>query len=270
MQIGGDGPLPSAFQARINGAKGVWIRSAPTDSSSEDDKRVWIEVNESQRKFPPHDEDIGSLFDKNRWTFEVVTYTRKALPFALHLAFIPILTDRGVLDCQIKDLATTALDQERQDLLKAVADPVAFRSWMNEHHGPSEERLRSQSLTWQAGLPLKTLEKIVFLLESGFHPLILPHLGDLIIRVAKEYFSKVVKSISVKVNRSTSIIGIADPLGVLEPGQIHLAFSEAFLDNVSGDRTSVVKGEVVVTRHPALRRSDMQKVRTGVRAPGPG
>lgn len=61
--------------------------------------------------------------------------------------------------------------------------------------------------------------------------------------------------------RTTSVMGIADPLGVLEPGEIHLSFSRGFYDEVSGESYPCLdRKEVLVARHPTLRSSDIQKV----------
>ena len=261
QKLGSDGPIPSAFQARINGAKGVWIRSAPSDSTFADDNDIWIEISDSQRKYPPHDEDTAASFDPHRWTFEVVKYTKKTTPYVLHLAFIPILTNRGVLEDKLEELTREVLDEEREGLLGSLEKAIALRCWISTHYSMYEERQRNQGLQWQAGLPLATIEKVNLLLESGFEPTKLPYLGDLVVRLTKDYFSKVVRSISIRVNRSTNVIGIADPIGVLEPGEIHMAFSHPMVDESSGEITSFLKDQAaVVTRHPCLRISDIQKV----------
>ena len=261
QKLGSNGPIPSAFQARINGAKGVWVRSAPTDSTFADDNDIWVEINTSQEKFPPHDEDTVAQFDANRWTFEVVGHTKKVVPFSLHLSFIPILIHRGVHDSKIEELTKEVLDAERNELLQSLHDPVAFRCWINAHYSMIEERQRNSDIQWQAGLPRSDVERAIFLLEHGFEPRKLPHLGDLVGKIARDYFSKIVKSISIRINRSTNVIGVADPVGVLRPGEIHLAFSQSMMDQVSGEVASFLRDrEAIVTRHPCLRVSDMQKV----------
>src|SRR5438067_2523997 len=51
--LGLGGLIPSAFQGRINGAKGVWIRSGPSETQDQRDLEVWIEISTSQEKFKP-------------------------------------------------------------------------------------------------------------------------------------------------------------------------------------------------------------------------
>lgn len=57
-------------------------------------------------------------------------------------------------------------------------------------------------------------------------------------------------------------VGIADPLGVLKPGEIHVQFSSWFYDEASDTRYLCLDDmDVLVARQPACRRSDLQKVR---------
>src|ERR1700753_1202314 len=96
QQLNNIGMVPSVFQARINGAKGVWIRSGPSDASSDEQRALWLQINSSQRKFFPHDEDTSSHCDPDRWTFDLVKYSAKPRSSTLHSSFIPILIDRGI------------------------------------------------------------------------------------------------------------------------------------------------------------------------------
>ena len=68
---GTQGHMPSAFQGRIGGAKGLW--SVDPDSSSGRDQSIWIEINKSQKKFEPHPEDGDEgRYDSHRLTFDLV------------------------------------------------------------------------------------------------------------------------------------------------------------------------------------------------------
>jgi len=62
--------------------------------------------------------------------------------------------------------------------------------------------------------------------------------------------------------KATYLIGLADPLGILKPGEVHVQFSKPFLDEYSRNTYRNLAGEeVVIGRQPACRRSDMQKMR---------
>lgn len=76
--------------------------------------------------------------------------------------------------------------------------------------------------------------------------------------LAKSWFKRVSADLKVPLSRSTYVYGIADPLGILQPGEIHLAFSSSFGESAHTYLNGV---DALVARHPACRRSDMQKVR---------
>ena len=63
---------------------------------------------------------------------------------------------------------------------------------------------------------------------------------------------------------STSAYMIADPLAVLEEGEIHLGFSNIFRESKSGfNETMLHDVDVLVARLPAHLPSDIQKVNRG-------
>ena len=65
----------------------------------------------------------------------------------------------------------------------------------------------------------------------------------------------------IGIGRSTYAFMIADPLAILEEGEVHLGFSGAFRDEKSGfNDTFLHKMDVLVGRLPAHLPSDVQKV----------
>ncbi|KAJ9638245.1 hypothetical protein H2199_006932 [Coniosporium tulheliwenetii] len=260
--LGKPGPVPSVFQGRIAGAKGLWMISAPTYEEHPGHREIWIQISDSQNKFEPHTEDLSDeLYNKNRLTFEVLTHSKQPRSAALHVSFIPILLDRGVPREQLKRLVADYLDYERQQLMENVADPVWLRKWINEQNSLAEERNRQGDIVWQAGLPLNPVEKAILLLESGFTPTSNQFLADSVQWLVEQYLLKLKTRLTVPLGRSSNLWGIADPYNTLLPGEVHLNFSTNFLDEKSGEVYPLLNGrEVLVARHPALRRSDIQKV----------
>ncbi|KAL9095038.1 MAG: hypothetical protein Q9165_002640 [Trypethelium subeluteriae] len=250
-------PLPSAIQARIGGAKGVWYISAPTDTMSPEHRKRWIEIKESQLKFHPHDDDLEDAnYDSQRLAFEVLKYSKPLTSSTLNLAFIPILQDRGVsidsVCCQVRD----HLDFERANLLQALNGPTSLRRWITARYTLPEDNDRDNGLTWLGGLPFSLREK------GGFEPLHNRYLANATSRLVHTFSWKFIQGSSIPLGLSTNAIGIADPKDVLAPGEIHLAFSQDFHDEKSGQSLSFLnKKDVLVARHPCMRRSDMQKVR---------
>lgn len=71
--LGIKGVRPIAFQGRINGCKGVWMISAPYDTTEAKHLKRWIHMSESQRKVMPRDEDFSNSREIDRWSFELAS-----------------------------------------------------------------------------------------------------------------------------------------------------------------------------------------------------
>lgn len=68
------------------------------------------------------------------------------------------------------------------------------------------------------------------------------------------------------VTRSAEAMLIPDPTGTLEEGEVQLRFSGAVTDSETKLwLSSVPEGDVLVTRHPCLLPSDIQKVKAVIR-----
>jgi hypothetical protein len=261
--LGNSGMVPSVFQARINGAKGIWISTPPANPAKPDER--WIRISKSQRKFLPHDSDVRmpSSADLLRWNFEVVNWSRKPSASALHIRMIPILVDRKVELGAIQALIVRVLDAGRADLLEATKNPPLMRRWLEKNGGFVDSTLLS-SVGWPGGpLPRTIIAKAIMLLDAGFEPSQVPYLAQQVYEIAWRHFAQAIKSFSIPLETSTILLGIADPFGVLAPGEIHLAFSHGFEVGDTGDRYPYLhERDVLITRHPVLRPSDMQKVKT--------
>ncbi|USP80322.1 hypothetical protein yc1106_07596 [Curvularia clavata] len=251
------GPLPSAFQGRIGGAKGLWVIN--TDSYTKDPRHLkpWIKINGSQKKFDlPHDKP------PHHRTFEVSNYSSAPSPSELHVSFIPILIDRGVSREAISNLMSDCLENDRMKLLDVVGDLVKLHEWIYRNGAKAKP---GEEVIWQAGLPVSLEERIQLLLESGFDPLKFAYLAQNLERFiqAKQILQEA--KLRVPLPKSTFLYGVADPLGELEPGQIQVLFSTSFIDESSDERYLCLRDmEALVARQPACRRSDIQRVKTVV------
>ncbi|KAF2143357.1 uncharacterized protein K452DRAFT_357687 [Aplosporella prunicola CBS 121167] len=236
------GPLPSAYQGRIGGAKGVWMLSAPTDTQDPDHRGIWIEVTDSQLKFEAHKEDLhDSSFDPHRLTFDLHSWTDAVSSSSLYISFVPILENRGV---------------------PAETLQVQFRRWINDQNKKSEERTREVGdIMWLASMPCSLHERVVYLLETGFSPNA-PVLAASVERLVAKSLKWLRQSARIPLAQCVYLKGVADPTGTLEPGEIHLYFSQSLSDDTSGEVFTFLDNRaVLVARNPALRRSDIQKVR---------
>lgn len=255
------GPLPSVFQGRIGGAKGLWIVSEESSTRDPEHLDIWIEISESQQKFPPHREDLDDeTFDGHRLTFELSNYSSLPGSSELHISFIPIMVDRGITVEAIAKCMKACLDDERTQLLKVLTEPERLYDWIHRNGSRASD---GREINWQASLPSQLEEMFKLLLESGFDPTKLQYFANRL-----EYFIGLrqinqEKALRTPLGKTTYLFGIADPCGILEPGTIYVQFSSRFEDERTGHCYSCLKDmDILVARQPACRRSDIQKVRT--------
>ncbi|KAF2657604.1 hypothetical protein K491DRAFT_318144 [Lophiostoma macrostomum CBS 122681] len=253
-------PMPSAFQARIGGAKGMWMVSPDSNSHYTRPPDFWIKISKSQLKFEPHREDESTkTHDSRRLTFEVVRFSSGPSQSDLHLSFIQILVDRGVPLEAIEQTIIRRLDLERAELLKILMDPAQVYAWVHKQGLGTQD---SQNKPRQAAFPLALGDRIKIMLESGFSPTAEPYLGQCLRRIIKQQQLFEEQKLRIPLGKSTILFGIADPLGILAPGEVHCQFSSKFVDDMTDTMyTCLDDMEILVARQPACRRSDLQKVR---------
>ncbi|KAF2744025.1 TCTP-domain-containing protein [Sporormia fimetaria CBS 119925] len=254
--------MPTAFQGRIGGAKGLWVVDPESQSTlSKGPPPIWIEVSNSQLKFEPHDADLRwRTCDPLRLTFEVVNYSTPPISSDLHLSFIPIMVDRGVPVSSIEDAIITRLDVEREEMLDQLGDPAKAYVWVDRHSSAALQD--PDDMPWQASLPSHPRDKAKLLLESGFRPTQERYLGITLSRLVQYEHQDQEKNLRIPLAKSAFVYGIADPLGVLAPGEVHLQFSTRFEDDLTKESFLGLEDiEVLVARQPACRRSDIQKVK---------
>lgn len=254
------GPLPSAFQGRIGGAKGLWMISDESFTKDPEHLRLWIEISESQLKFNPHPKDeLDTSYDQSRLTFEVSNFSSSPAHSDLHISFIPIMADRGVPRDDIATYMRERLDTARSDLLERVKDPARLYEYIHKNSSTARE---GSDMAWQAALPLALEDKIKLLIESGFSPCSLQVLAKDVSRfVIKQHLLQESK-LKTPLGKATYLYGVADPIGVLQPGEVHVQFSSSFVDEVTEEKYLNLKGHnLLVARQPAIRNSDIQKVR---------
>lgn len=258
---GSDEPLPSAFQGRIGGAKGMWMISDEPHTRDPVHLDIWIEITPSQQKFEPvwDDEADHRPYNVHRLTFNYLKHSFVNGSSDLHISFISILADRGVQRDTVAKLMISRLDEERRQLLEMLGDPVRLHNWITKQ-GSATPALGI--LPWQAALPLALPEKAKFLLRTGFRPDRSPFLARTLKRFVKQKQLWMEEKLRAPLGKATFLLGLADPLGVLKPGEVHVQFSKPFLDDFDQNTYRNLAGEeVLIARQPACRRSDIQKMR---------
>ncbi|KAI9791581.1 MAG: hypothetical protein M1816_003667 [Peltula sp. TS41687] len=262
-----EGSIPSAFQARIAGAKGLWIVDPcenPYLSDPNDFSSPRISISPSQVKFKNHPEDERSeCYDQARLTFEVVKYSKPLRSADINLDLIPILTAQGVPKSAFEKLLSDHLSHLVRELQAAVSDGCVFRKWIHDHYFPASHDRESDAS--RGDLPARKLDQIIMLLEGGFNIQNCWVLKELAFKVLSIHCKRFEDKISIPVGRSTRVYCVPDVTRTLEEGTVHLGFSGKFFDQESGfDDTKLKDIDVLVARSPAVRPYDIQKVRAVV------
>ncbi|OBT84064.1 hypothetical protein VE02_07037 [Pseudogymnoascus sp. 03VT05] len=249
---------PSAFQARIGGAKGMWI----VDVKDFGDK-TYIKIYPSQVKW-----DNRSFFvDPCHKVFEVIRWSEPVCSATLNLQFLPILEDRGRnngngMRKALSQLLENGLTFEIGRQLAAMDSPQAFRKWVRETDPGITDRIKHGQVAYWAGLPKSQGDKLNLLLDSGFSPKELHFLRDLTWKanVAKGEILKT--KLNISVGRSAYLPMVVDFAGILGPREVHIGFSTAFKDEATGFCDTILSNmDVLVARSPAHYTSDIQKVK---------
>lgn len=250
--------LPSAFQARIGGAKGMWVVD-PLGETLNDDP-IWIEIADSQLKFEGHSND-SVYADPHRMTFEVHAYSSSLKPAVLNFQLMPILIDRGVDKGIFVTRLREDLNEKATHLVASMQDPLSLRSWNQENNPVTSFRIQEGSIRWEGALPGSIAEQINSLTESGFDPKSCKFLKNLCQRAIKAYCERLEERMHIQIGQSTYALMIPDFMGVLEEDEIHLGFSSNFTDSKSGFSDTMVDGcDVLIARNPAALPSDVHRV----------
>ncbi|KAI9718001.1 MAG: hypothetical protein M1828_006991 [Chrysothrix sp. TS-e1954] len=256
-----NGPLPSAFQGRIGPAKGMWIVSSPPQMDS---NNIWIEISPSQQKFDVHLEDLSDdTFDQERLVLEVLDWSRPPSRSLVYLDYLPILEDRGVSKSSIERFVLDHLDDEIAQIEAVLEDNATFVKWLDDT-GKLSMVSDTDTTRWRELRGKLRGDKVRTLLESGFEMSSSDYLAENIAGIVSDHLGRVAKSLNIPIERSRSAYGVADPVSCLAPNEVHFGSSALFVDPKDGSSipTMFLDGEyALVARHPAIRRSDIQKVR---------
>ncbi len=247
--------VPSVFQARIAGAKGLWM-VVPDDEFGEIGSRNYcVEIADSQLKIKPLPEH-DSVADEARHTFEVLKFSVPGKAAALNTQLLTILYDRGVDRKTLANLLVQDIGTFHNGLELSMRSPLQLRSWVQSSGMSRGEGEVKMIGSW----PDESEEQAIMLIENGFTPETCPTLRECLRSILVKYLNGYVERLQIRLPCSTFLFCIADPYGILEPNEVHLSFSEVWKDPVSGFKESFVDGrDILVARLPALLPSDIQR-----------
>lgn len=162
------------------------------------------------------------------------------------------------------------LEKDLQESLGVVNDcldkPIALRDWVanfggiyrircagvDEYTDNGTGETKSQEprcITYNAaGVPTMKEEVCVEMLEAGFLPKTNRHLREKLKIVLMKACEKLSEKLHISIAKSTSMMCIADDLGVLEENEVSIRFSKPFRDEETGRNRYYIEGDVLVTR----------------------
>lgn len=197
----------------------MWHVSAPYETSDPAHLESWIEIYKSQLKVRIRPEDLNiEICEPDRWSFDVVSCSHPLKSSEMHHDFLQILEDRVVPRGTIQELNREGLQAHLDELDAAFDDPVAPTLWRNKQFGYADDGETAKDLP---GLPPSASLTAQLLLEkAGYIPRECAPLAQALIKMAEFQLQNLRKEMRASCLKSTTAVGIADPYGVLKPGEI--------------------------------------------------
>ncbi|EEP78935.1 predicted protein [Uncinocarpus reesii 1704] len=238
---------PSCFQGRIAGAKGIWmVDNADSNGDS------WIEISDSQLKIKPHPSKCKIMLDDYQLTFEVVSWSRELRPVNLNVQLLMVLQHGGVQTDRLKELVRRESSAWYADFKNTITNEIVSRGWIQKQGLYDRRKTRRID-----DFPTENAEQAILLLDSGFHPLRLAYLKELLTTFLKDYCNRL-DSLKIRIPESTYAYCIADPYEVLAEDEVHFGFSKPWESYGYTDLDGV---DVLLGRNPAHLPNDIQKRR---------
>ena len=293
--------IPSAVQARVAGAKGVWFIDPKSNLLPETgEEHFSIRVRESQKKL-----NLDSSADPSQSILEVLKPSKVTIPSTLSKQILLVLTHNGVQVSVFENLLQQELDRivqaffgwtesdctdslllaKRVDEFRRVVAgkaKVTMRASDQRVHNmasPEDDDPFKQTFSYEesgqyiarghhvwTGKPIDKAWAAYDMLISGFHPAGSQLLREMLKDIAKSCMERMLTRFALRVPLSAEAICIPDPTDTLEEGEIQLRFAKPIVDEerlLQIDNVS--EGDVLVTRHPCLLPTDIQRVRAVIR-----
>lgn len=247
---------PCAVQCRLGSAKGMLVLDV-TDTTDD----IWVEIYPSQRKW-----DCEATDQEHR-TLEIRSWAPEKLRSAsLNLQFLPVLEDRAIDKSEMRQTVSKLLEdnlrQQLSEQRQSLESPIQFQQWISSNSTHRLDRLSRGHVPFQGGLPREDEEIMAFMLNSGFNPAHQKFLNDMAYDAQFQLCEKLSKKLNIKVGCSAYLYMLIDFQGVLEEGQVHIAFRDRFRSETGDWEGTMVHGvDVLVARSPAHFTSDIQRVK---------
>ena len=253
--------IPSVFQARICGAKGLWMVDKDVSMASVYPTQMagrgfCVEVGDSQLKIKPAPHEFRTATEE-QMTFEVLDHSVPGSEASLNFQLMTILRDRHVPKEVLQDFLRADNEAFQNGLFEAMNSRERLLEWVSSNRLSS--RTRDEIIT-MGSFPDTLQERVVMLLESGFLPKGNPFLCDSLREFLDLNVKAYIDKMQVKIPLSTYLYCIADPHDILEADEVHVEFSKTWTDPETRKSYIRLDGiEVLVGRNPGLLPSDIQR-----------
>ncbi|KAI5289675.1 hypothetical protein KEM52_000698, partial [Ascosphaera acerosa] len=185
------GTIPAAFQARLAGAKGVWIVDK-SDHRHPSTRGWWIELNDSQLKILPAPDKTDKLLDDEQLTFAVVKWYDHLSPADLNVQVLQVLQHGGLQRSHMQALLEHEIELAYHEF-KSVVKPrntLQTRKWLQRWLGPTRASRNTPKQAAEEIFPMSNAMKALALIDAGFQPLEVRFLGDVFTALLRDYFEK--------------------------------------------------------------------------------
>lgn len=245
--------VPSAYQARLGSAKGLWIIHHNPDFGDGD----WIATYPSQRKWACDDADI------HHRTFEVKSWSKEAKSADLNRQFIPVLEaqskDSNLLRSTLSTHLRKCVEGDLEAQRNAMNHSLDLRLWLRQA-GTFKVDEQTNRVPFLGSLPRRDESIIGMLVDSGFEPKSCGFLQEKCQSLAEARRDELKARLNIRIPQSTYLFMVVDFSSTLKENEVHLSFSTKF--QVDGFSDTLLEGiDILVARSPAHLPTDMQRVR---------
>lgn len=257
-----------AVQARLGGAKGVWIID-PSGTGQE----PFATVRNSQQKFSL----ASGKYDPQHWTLEVCKVVGGArntnTKGTLNWQIIGVLQDGGVPAMAFVEIVNEFVKEEASHLMDwtnpariwssiaTLGRVTAMRLNLLDDDDEEEPIMEMAGQQYSSGMPRDPYETCLKLLEAGFLPTNCPLLAHKVRFCLEQLLAPAQQKYRIPLESSAHLMAIPDPTGLLAPGEVFVRLSSGWRDRQTGIEMDVLSGQVLVARNPCVLPTDVQKVR---------
>lgn len=255
--------LPSCFQGRIAGAKGLWMVDADHSYVNLPEGSLWIQISDSQLKIKPHPVEWQARHsDKEKLRFEVVAWSSALRPVDLNVQLLNILDHGGLNRRYLATITEKGIDETYKDFEEMVeTDNALLARHVIDKVQPRSDEVWSRKPSRPANpWILDNGDSARRYCEAGFSPREFEPLRECLRKLLSASLARSVDDLHIRIPLSTYAFCIADPYDVLAEDEVHFIFSRQW-DDADFQGIFLNDRDVLIGRTPAHRACDVQRRR---------